>query len=136
MGARYKRSEAISKQVSTFSAVGCTQDEIARVLHMKRRTLTKHYSDELQTGKIKGVASVGSKALNLALGGDRDMIKFYLRCQGNWSEKAEGDKAAATGELADAIRTAWANAVKAPPSKLVANGHDKKAGNGSHAATA
>lgn len=64
-----------------------TNDMVADEIGISRSSLYKHYSAELGEGKREAVKALGGKVLTKALNGDNDMIKFYLKAQGGWSEK-------------------------------------------------
>jgi hypothetical protein len=46
-------------------------------------------SAALTKGKSKALYKIANKAYQLALEGNPSMIKYFLSCRGNWSEKTQ-----------------------------------------------
>ena len=66
------------QMVIILVAVGLTVDEIALQLSMSKKTLHKYYSYELENGRTHIVARLGAKAIDRALKGSENMLKFCL----------------------------------------------------------
>lgn len=71
-------------QVETYVAAGTQQWLIAEYLQISEDTLTRHFRIELDHGKARIDAKLGSSVAKKALEGDVDMTKFYLARRGGW----------------------------------------------------
>jgi len=78
-------SQEQRKRVKSLSAVGITQEEIARQIGVRSpKTLRKHFREELDRGAIEANASVAGALYNKAMAGDTGAQKFWLQCRGGW----------------------------------------------------
>lgn len=77
------------KQATDMSAVGVSNEQIAKVLKISVDTLVARIGPELESAKVKAIAAVAGKLFQKCMKGDRACIMFYLKCQGRWSEKIE-----------------------------------------------
>lgn len=85
-------SDANRALVKVLTAAGLTQEEIAKHLKINRKTLAKHYANELESGWIEAIGEatttiieeMRSKTSDKRL----DAAKFFLsrRGRGLWSE--------------------------------------------------
>jgi len=82
-------SEDDKKKVSSFAAVGITQEDIARVLKIDPQTLRKHYREELDTAATLANASIGGKLFRKAQEGDTACLIWWTKSRMGWSEKKE-----------------------------------------------
>lgn len=78
-------------QAESMAAIGLPNNQIAAVLGIVPETFAKweenpKFTAAVLRGKSMAVASVARKAYESALAGDKDMIKFWLKCQAGWSE--------------------------------------------------
>jgi hypothetical protein len=89
--------------VARMAAYGLALADIASILGLTPMQVHSRYADYLQAGQAVALASIGRKAYQLALEGNPDMVKFFLKARGRgqWSEKVhievehKGDPAAA-----------------------------------------
>jgi len=75
--------------VQSYSAVGITQEDIARVLDIDAKTLRKHYRDELDTAAVKANAAVAGTLFNKAKAGDTAAMIWWTKSRMRWTEKQE-----------------------------------------------
>lgn len=64
-------------------------DTIAGFMGISRDTLDRHYPKELKEGRFEMIATLGAKAIQMAMAGDRTMLIFVLRTQGKWNTRIE-----------------------------------------------
>ena len=69
-------TDAQRKLVELHATVGTTQDMIARVIGIDKKTLRLHYRDELDLSMAKANATIGGALFNKAKGGDTVMDLF------------------------------------------------------------
>ena len=87
MGRRaHKPDPAQRKQVETLAAYGIPEDDIARVVGIDRKTLRKHYRDELDLGTTKANAQVAGFLFNSARNGNVSAQIFWLKTRAQWKE--------------------------------------------------
>lgn len=78
--------------VETCAMGGITQDDICEVIGISKKTLHKHYRDELDTAYSKANAKVVQTAFQLATSGKcPSMTMFWLKTRMGWREKQEID---------------------------------------------
>lgn len=86
-------TEAERSIVKIFVAAGLSNVEIARYMKMDRKTLTKHYGDELEIGWVEAVGDAAKAIIEEMRNEDSDKrldaAKFFLsrRGRGMWSEQ-------------------------------------------------
>ena len=85
----------ISK-IEKMAALGLSTAQIASIFEISSDTLYRRLKENnldlsaaLTRGKAKAICKVAQKAFELALAGDRSMIKYYLSTVGGWSEKSQ-----------------------------------------------
>lgn len=64
-------------------------DTIAGYMGISRDTLDRHFKRELKEGRFMMIATLGAKAIDMAMKGDRTMLIFVLRTQGKWNTRVE-----------------------------------------------
>jgi len=79
-----------------MSAVGIPQDSIARSIReggIDRKTLRKHFREELDTAAVKANAMVGGTLYNKAIAGDTSAMIWWSKTRMGWKETSvvEGD---------------------------------------------
>lgn len=87
-------------QVKMLAAMGIPQADIARVVGVSQRTLTKHYKAELETGGIEANAKVAQSLFKQATDPQKPNVAagiFWLKTRAGWREK---DPASSPGEVA------------------------------------
>lgn len=72
--------------VMALVSFGTTHEVIAQVLRIPERTLTRHFREELTTGKMMVHARVGGRIVAEALRGDKTMAIFYAKAQMGWRD--------------------------------------------------
>jgi len=74
-------------QAETMAGLGLRDDQIAQVLGMAERTMTRHARDRLHRGRAKALAAVAQTCYRLATSGRCPAATFfYLKTQGRWQE--------------------------------------------------
>lgn len=86
MTKRHEPSDAQRQLVSLHAAIGTPQDQIAQVIGIDKKTLTKHYRDELDTGMTKANARIGKALFDKAVGGDTSALIFWAKTRMGWKE--------------------------------------------------
>lgn len=90
----FKPTDEQRRLVQQMTAVGIKQVDIARVLTeggICHKTLTKHFREEIDTGKTKAVAAVAGALFNTALAGNTAAQIFFLKTQARWTEPKDED---------------------------------------------
>jgi len=82
-------SDAQRKLVQLHATVGTTQEMIARVIGIDKKTLRLHYRDELDLSTVNANATIGGKLFNKAKGGDTASMIFWLKTRAGWREKSD-----------------------------------------------
>jgi hypothetical protein len=84
------------KQIETLAGLGLTQEQISGVLGFSVDTLKRRLRENendlaalMSRGKTNALSKVAKKAYSLAIAGNTSMIKYFLGCQGGWSEKVQ-----------------------------------------------
>jgi hypothetical protein len=99
---RKERSDKITiskkdlRQIETMAGLGFNQKQICSVLDISVDTLRRRLKDGDQylsavvtKGKTEALSKVAKKAYSMAVSGNTGMIKYFLNCQGGWSEKQQ-----------------------------------------------
>lgn len=98
---RHAPTEKTRAEVSALSSFGVEQEQIAVYLDIDKKTLTKHYRRELDTGKIKGNAAVARRLYKAAVEeGSVPAMIFWLKIQAGWREKID-----VNATIAGAVKT-------------------------------
>tara|TARA_B110000503_G_C7077176_1_gene383460 strand:+ start:125 stop:544 length:420 start_codon:yes stop_codon:yes gene_type:complete len=82
----HKRTDEEAAAVSMMAAVGISQENIAKVIGIDVKTMTKYYREEIDTAWIKANAKVGGAMYNKAIGGDVQAQKYWMGCRAGWKE--------------------------------------------------
>lgn len=77
--------------VMLHTMVGTTQETVAQILDIDKKTLRKWYRDELDLAKAKANATIGGALFNKAKGGDVTAMIFWMKTQAGFREKQEID---------------------------------------------
>ena len=79
-----------------MAALGLSTTQIASIFGISSDTLYRRLKENnldlsaaVTRGKAKAICKVAQKAYELALAGDRSMIKYYLSTIGSWSDKPQ-----------------------------------------------
>jgi len=84
-------SDDSRKMVRVLSGIGLTQEQICSKMGISSPTLKLYYSEELELGKAEAVASIANTLFNMAKGGDKACMFFYLKTQARWKENHDGE---------------------------------------------
>jgi DNA-binding XRE family transcriptional regulator len=85
--------------VQLHATIGTPQDDIARVIGIDKKTLRKHYRDELDLAAAKANATIGGALFNKAKGGDTTAMIFWMKTRARWSERQEIDHTSSDGTM-------------------------------------
>jgi hypothetical protein len=86
-----------AKQVEQMTALGLSVQDIAATLRIEPKLLEKYYKYEIETSAQRINQAVAKVALQSALGGDTDMVKFWLKTRAGWKETKEVQMTGANG---------------------------------------
>ena len=78
--------------VEMLCALNINHEHIAEIIGVSDETLRKHYRKEIDIGKSKVIARVGSALVAKAVSDRPDAVnaaKFFLQSQGGWKERSE-----------------------------------------------
>jgi len=75
------------KKIYNLSIVGTRYEDIALIMGIKNDTLTKHYKEVLEKGRIEANAAVAGTLYEKAKQGDTPSMLFWLKTRAGWSEK-------------------------------------------------
>ena len=92
-------TDAQRKLVELHATVGTTQDMIARVIGIDKKTLRLHYRDELDLSMAKANATIGGALFNTAKGGDTASMTFWLKTRARWRETADVNHVSEDGSM-------------------------------------
>ena len=92
-------TDAQRKLVELHATVGTTQDMIARVIGIDKKTLRLHYRDELDLSMAKANATIGGALFNKAKGGDTASMTFWLKTRAGWREKSDVNHVSEDGSM-------------------------------------
>jgi len=67
---KYKPTEQDKKIAYSYAAYGATNEDIAAVLGMDNKTLTKHFPEELLSGRATAKNTIAQRLYNIAIGKD------------------------------------------------------------------
>jgi DNA-binding XRE family transcriptional regulator len=82
-------TEATRQLVQLHSSVGTTQEDIAAILGITRRTLFKYYKRELDLARAQANATIGGMLFNKAKNGDVTSAIFWMKTRAGWRERQE-----------------------------------------------
>jgi len=84
----FEASETERKQVEALSGYGLPLEQIAVLVRkgISVETLTKHFADELISGKAKANSQVGRTLFQKATSGDTTAMIWWSKTQMKWSE--------------------------------------------------
>lgn len=87
----HKPTEELRKTVEAMSSYGIPQEDIAAVVGIDRKTLAKHYRQELDTATAKANAQVAQRLYKKCLEGDTTSMIFWMKTRAKWSESMNID---------------------------------------------
>ena len=91
----FEITEQVCKKAESLAAQGLTLEQTAHALGISYHTLNEKrkeydkFSEAIELGKAKGIATVTNALFNKAKDGDVPAMKYYLnnRDNGNWQER-------------------------------------------------
>ena len=92
-------TDAERQLVQLHATVGTTQDMIARVIGIDKKTLRLHYRDELDLSMAKANATIGGALFNKAKGGDTASMIFWLKTRARWRETTDVNHVSEDGSM-------------------------------------
>ena len=84
-------------QVDALAGYGIRQDEIAAYLGIDKKTLSKHYREELDAAVVKANSAVARSLHKQATEGNVAAAIFWLKARAGWREKHEVELTGADG---------------------------------------
>lgn len=95
----FEPTETERKQVEALSGYGLPLDQIAVLVRkgISVDTLTKHFADELISGKAKANSQVGRTLFQKATSGDTTAMIWWSKTQMKWSETVKNEHTGANG---------------------------------------
>jgi len=92
-------TDAQRQLVQLHATVGTTQDVIADILGIDKKTLRKHYRAELDQAKSKANATIGGALFNKAKAGDTTAMIFWMKTRAGWREKQDVNHVSEDGSM-------------------------------------
>jgi len=84
-------------QVEQMIALGAAPSDVAAILRIEPKLLEKYYAYEIETASGRINQRVAKIALQSALSGDTDMVKFWLSRRAGWKEVKVNEVTGANG---------------------------------------
>ena len=88
---------AQATQVEQMIALGASTTDVAAILRIEPKLLEKYYAYEIETAQSRINQRVAKIALQSALSGDTDMVKFWLSRRAGWKETKVNEVTGANG---------------------------------------
>lgn len=88
---------AQATQVEQMIALGASTTDVAAILRIEPKLLEKYYAYEIETAQSRINQRVAKIALQSALSGDTDMVKFWLSRRAGWKEVKVNEVTGANG---------------------------------------
>lgn len=88
----YQPTDADRKQVELLSGIGVPIEQIGLIIGIDKKTVQKHYRDELDVGQAKAMSRVSKRLFEIATGDGRDSLTaciFWLKCRAGWKPPAD-----------------------------------------------
>jgi len=86
-----------ARQVEHMVALGASTTDVAAILRIEPKLLEKYYAYEIETAQSRINQRVAKIALQSALSGDTDMVKFWLSRRAGWKEVKVNEITGANG---------------------------------------
>ena len=90
-------TEKSRAEVLALAGFGTKHDDIAMNVGVTKKTLYKHYREELDTGSIKANSAVAKTLYKLAIDGDSRSCMFWLKTRAGWRETDRHEITGAAG---------------------------------------
>ena len=98
-GKEHIPSDESRKLVHTLSAVGIRYIDIALKLEITDDTLRKHYSSELELGRIDANAAIGQTLYQQAKESNTSALIFWLKTRAGWKDTSIIDHTSSDGSM-------------------------------------
>lgn len=95
---RHKPTKQTRAYVVRMSSVGIHQRDIATVLNIAPKTLTKYYRKDLHDDRIERLGKVAGALYKSAIDGSIAAMIFILKTQGHWREVQHLEHSGPDGE--------------------------------------
>jgi len=95
----YQPTDNNRRQVESWSGVGITQEQMAALLEIDVDTLVKYYRKEIDQGKAKACASIGSSFYQKAKDGDTAAMIWWTKSQMGWKGEKVIDHTSSDGSM-------------------------------------
>jgi len=82
----HKPTDQNRRTVEAMSAYGIPHEEIAEVIGISRKTLTKHYQRELNISLAKANAKIAESLYRQATGGNTTAAIWWSKARMGWKE--------------------------------------------------
>jgi len=92
-------TDAQRQLVALHTTMGTTQDVLADILGIDKKTLRKHYREELDQSTAKANAQIGGALFNKAKGGDTTAMIFWMKTRAGWREKQDVNHVSEDGSM-------------------------------------
>ena len=92
-------TDAQRQLVALHTTMGTTQDVLADILGIDKKTLRKHYREELDQSTAKANAQIGGALFNKAKGGDTAAMIFWMKTRAGWREKQDVNHTSDDGSM-------------------------------------
>lgn len=90
----HEPTEATQEAVAVLTSVGWSQGDICKLLGIKsEKTLRKHYREQLNEGSLAVHAALATRAISMALAGEKTMLIFCLKTKFGWRATERPDEA-------------------------------------------
>jgi hypothetical protein len=101
---KFKPTDADYNTVKSMAAGGFTHESIARCLGVHgidKKTLYRHFRDELDTSLDKANATIANVAYQAAARGEAWAVCFWLKCRARWKEVSKFEHTGPDGAAID-----------------------------------
>lgn len=85
-GIKHNPTDETKSLVKSLSGMGTRHEDIALKLNISDVTLKKHYSDELDLGRVEANAKVANALFQQAMDGNTTAQIFWLKTRAGWKE--------------------------------------------------
>lgn len=81
-----KKAEIKKNTIIELARLGVSNYTIAKILKINLHELEDQYRDDIEISKADANNKVAEKCYEMAIKGDKDMIKFWLKARAGWKE--------------------------------------------------
>lgn len=105
----FKPTDEERYSVEIMASIGIPQDQISTAIGITKKTLQKHFRNELDTGRTKTITKVADSLVRQALAGNMTAAIFYLKTQAGWKEVSQHEHTGKDGEALPPIEVRIVN---------------------------